>query len=327
MALVDKSVEACLAAIEVYNKPDFRYREEAFSILMLNAWELILKARVMREGFGKTRAIEIWEPRVRPNGTKTMRQYPKLNRSKNRMSIGVDRAMALVREYSTDGIDERCVQNLNLLKEVRDNSIHLRNVDPGLGQRIREVGSAALKNYVSATERWFGVDFSAYNFYLMPLAFHSPSSVVESLLSDRRPVAVRNLLKYIGDAAQAYPSDEGQAFNVTMKVELRFVRKSGEDALPVRLTRDPRAPAVQLTEEDILRAFPWDYKELTQRLRARYTDFVINNKFHGAKKKIETDEALCRTRYLNPSRPSTGMRKKFYSSNILTKFDEYYTRK
>lgn len=33
---------AVLAAIELYNKPDFRYREEAFAILILNAWELIL---------------------------------------------------------------------------------------------------------------------------------------------------------------------------------------------------------------------------------------------------------------------------------------------
>lgn len=48
-ALVDKSLQACSAAIEIYNKPDFRYREEAFSILMLNAWELLLKARVLNE--------------------------------------------------------------------------------------------------------------------------------------------------------------------------------------------------------------------------------------------------------------------------------------
>lgn len=36
VALVEKSIDACIAAIEVYNKPDFHYREEAFSILMLN---------------------------------------------------------------------------------------------------------------------------------------------------------------------------------------------------------------------------------------------------------------------------------------------------
>jgi hypothetical protein len=49
MALIEKSIQACLAAIEIYNKPEFRYREEAFSILMLTAWELLLKARILKE--------------------------------------------------------------------------------------------------------------------------------------------------------------------------------------------------------------------------------------------------------------------------------------
>lgn len=36
---------AAVAAIEVYNKPAFAYREEAFALLMTNAWELLLKAK------------------------------------------------------------------------------------------------------------------------------------------------------------------------------------------------------------------------------------------------------------------------------------------
>ncbi|MCY4532385.1 MAG: hypothetical protein OXC84_08690 [Gammaproteobacteria bacterium] len=59
--LVEKSLEACLAAIEVYNKPNFKFREETFSILMLSAWEILLKARVMQEDGGKLRAIQVFE--------------------------------------------------------------------------------------------------------------------------------------------------------------------------------------------------------------------------------------------------------------------------
>ena len=35
--LLEKSVHAALSAIEIYNKPDFKYREESFSILIVNA--------------------------------------------------------------------------------------------------------------------------------------------------------------------------------------------------------------------------------------------------------------------------------------------------
>src|ERR1700712_4338566 len=43
--LAAKSVQAAVAAIEIYNKPNFSYREEAFALLMSNAWELLLKAK------------------------------------------------------------------------------------------------------------------------------------------------------------------------------------------------------------------------------------------------------------------------------------------
>ena len=42
---------AMLAAIEIYNKPAFQYRDECFVILLLNAWELLLKAIVSKRGF------------------------------------------------------------------------------------------------------------------------------------------------------------------------------------------------------------------------------------------------------------------------------------
>jgi hypothetical protein len=38
-------VQAAVAAIEIYNKPTFSYREEAFALLMTNAWELLFKAK------------------------------------------------------------------------------------------------------------------------------------------------------------------------------------------------------------------------------------------------------------------------------------------
>ena len=36
-----------ISAIEIYNKPSFAYREEAFTILALNAWELLIKAKLL----------------------------------------------------------------------------------------------------------------------------------------------------------------------------------------------------------------------------------------------------------------------------------------
>ena len=48
-AILEKSIACAVSAIEIYNKPDFKYREETFSILMINAWELVLKAKKIKD--------------------------------------------------------------------------------------------------------------------------------------------------------------------------------------------------------------------------------------------------------------------------------------
>lgn len=47
--LLDKSKEAFLMAIEVYNKPSIKYRLEGFSVFICNAWELMLKAHMINK--------------------------------------------------------------------------------------------------------------------------------------------------------------------------------------------------------------------------------------------------------------------------------------
>lgn len=48
--LVSKSVEAFILAIEIYNKPTIVYRVEGFSFFICNAWELTLKAEMLKRG-------------------------------------------------------------------------------------------------------------------------------------------------------------------------------------------------------------------------------------------------------------------------------------
>ena len=45
--LVDKSIEAFIMGLEIYNKPTIKYRIEGFSFFICNAWELMLKAYII----------------------------------------------------------------------------------------------------------------------------------------------------------------------------------------------------------------------------------------------------------------------------------------
>ena len=45
--LLDKSEEAFVLAVELYNRPSLKYGAESCSILLCNAWELMLKAHMI----------------------------------------------------------------------------------------------------------------------------------------------------------------------------------------------------------------------------------------------------------------------------------------
>lgn len=47
--LITKSQEAFIVAIELYNKPTIKYRVEGFSFFICNAWELMLKAYMIKK--------------------------------------------------------------------------------------------------------------------------------------------------------------------------------------------------------------------------------------------------------------------------------------
>lgn len=46
--LISKSIEAFMMSIEIYNKPSIHYRVEGFALFICNAWELMLKAHMIK---------------------------------------------------------------------------------------------------------------------------------------------------------------------------------------------------------------------------------------------------------------------------------------
>ena len=50
---------AMLAAVEIYNKTAFEFREEAFCVLIINAWEVLLKARIVSQNRNRLEIIYV----------------------------------------------------------------------------------------------------------------------------------------------------------------------------------------------------------------------------------------------------------------------------
>ncbi len=84
---MENSIAASLSAIEVYNKPNFPYRNEVFCILIVNAWELLFKAKILSDNKDNLDSIHVFD-------NKGNQKY---NRNNAPMTIEVYGAMELLK--------------------------------------------------------------------------------------------------------------------------------------------------------------------------------------------------------------------------------------
>jgi hypothetical protein len=317
--LAAKSVQAAVAAIEVYNKPAFSYREEAFSLLMSNAWELLLKAKWLLD---HGEALEsLYEYRDDGQGGKVA----KTNRSGNPLSHGGGYLASKLRDDPNSGLESASRDNLLALVEIRDNAAHFINKDLYLGRRVLEIGTAALRNYLYLATEWFQLDLSDYNFFLMPISFYHGFEAAEPATRAHYPEQIQRLLTYL-DSLDEVPGDPAAKQHVALRLETKLVRGKDPAAVEFRWTDDPSAPAVTLREEDVLKNYPLTYRDLTATLKTRYEDFRENTDYHRIRRPLEKDSKLVNVRVLHPANP-TSSRQRFYSPNILREFDKHYRRR
>ena len=88
--LLDRAIAATVAAIEIYNKPDFPYRSETFCILAINGWELLLKAKWLKENGNKIQSLYVKEHGTNSDGSKSKRKTIKRTRARIPFTHGLD---------------------------------------------------------------------------------------------------------------------------------------------------------------------------------------------------------------------------------------------
>ena len=322
--IFSKSEAALVAAIEVYNRPTSLYREETFCILALNAWELLIKAKLLALHSDDLHCLYLPQRVKKKDGSLSKRVTWKQGRSGNNYTHMLKKAIVELEKFPGIQVENAVKKNLEVLTEIRDTSVHYINAGPEFARRVHEIGTACVINFVNLAQRWFNQDLSKYNLYLLPIGFVPVSGSVTGIILSREE---RNLVNYIVDLARNTDIDSGD-FSVSMEIGVSLKRSGSTSDGTFALTNDPNDPSatlVYLTDEAILKDFPWDYSELESRLASRYSDFLRNRKFHQIKDMLATDPRYVHTRYLDPNKLQSSQ-KKFYKPAILNEFDKHYTR-
>lgn len=316
-SLLDKSISSMLSAIEIYNKPDFKYREETFSILAINSWELLLKAILLQKSGYRMTSIYQQEFKIKKDGTKSKVLKTKVNRSGNATTIGLPETILRLSRKGVS-LNKNLIASIRSLIELRDNAIHFHNTDD-ISKEIQELGFATIKNYMSIIKQWdLRIDLSQYNFYLMPLAYVDSKIESDAILTEE----VKNYLNYLkGKVTQA--DDDDKEFDVAIGIDISFKKANAIESIPMRF--DENGVGVHLSEEDVRKKFPYVYKDITTKAKTRYSNFKQGPSFNSIMKRIKTNNKLCHVRLLDPKNPKSS-KKPFYSTNVWIELDNYYKK-
>lgn len=310
--LLEKSLSAALLAIELYNKPNIEYREESFAILIINAYELLFKAKVV-EDTGKINSIYEYEKKKLIDNTSSKRDYIKKNRIGEPMTKGIISLMNSLKNQKK--ISSNVIENILMLIEIRDNSIHFINNNNDLMKyKLYTICVATIKNYYHLIEKWFSkFELSKYNFYITPINF---SGIDENVETANLDIAQKNFINYLEMAASGAIKDD---FDICIKTELRFTKVETDEALLLKYAQEGKKVNVELSDEIFKKMYPLTYSEMCVKFKKKY-GLKINNIFNRAKKVLEQNEICCKARYLNPNKK--GICKMFYNGNFIDKLYE-----
>lgn len=208
--LLGNSTSAMLAAIEIYNKPQFSYRSECFVILLLNAWELAFKALLSKN---------------------RIRIFKSKERGKPYITLGLWDAMEAGKHLFPHGIPYRPVaENIGRLADYRNNAVHFYN-EPGFEVVIYGLAQTSIVNFRDFVSACFDRDIaSEVNIILLPLSFGAAPDPIKFLgrVGDgsHKP-AVTEFLKVIADTSTDLENariDTGR-FLTVFQVNLQSTKK------------------------------------------------------------------------------------------------------
>ncbi|HRT70114.1 MAG TPA: DUF3644 domain-containing protein, partial [Syntrophales bacterium] len=210
--LLQNAKAAMLAYIEIYNKPRFQYRDECFTILLINAWELILKALLSKN----RKSI-----------------YYKKRRNEPYKTLSWQDAFSRAEKFFPNNFQAFPVRrNLEMLNTYRNNAVHFYNAK-NFRSIIYSLAQTSIVNFRDLLAEAFGVHIEEeITWSLMPLGLHCPVDPITYISNDssRKSAASAPVNQFLTELASALKDVESQDLDTgrlmtVFRVKLESVKK------------------------------------------------------------------------------------------------------
>ena len=245
--LLDKSKEAVLAAISCYNQPNFAYREESFCILIMNAWELLFKAKILKDNKEKLTSIYIEDKNARKKNGKPF-SNPKYTKNK----AGSYETIGFKKIINSDKIEieKNLKKQLDVLYEYRSSSLHFMK-NPLLNKTLLECFTATLRSYQIVCKAWFQKT-PLDHLFLIPVAFNVPEKFKTAVSNSD----TERLLKFIAKQEENLEKSE---HDIRLNIGLKFDRS--KTGIPIS-TSDSHGVTIHVEfEKKFQNKYPYNYTD------------------------------------------------------------------
>mgnify|MGYP007114049059 FL=1 len=322
--LIKNSIAAYFAAIEIHNKPNISYRYETTTLLMMNAWELVLKAYIKK--FIKRKSIY----------------------TKDGHTISIDKAIEYVEEQ-VNAIEPKAFtavkENLFLLESYRNNIVHYYNEQ--LEPYIFMLTAKAALNYVDFLKKYFSKDILEEDgLFILPLGFKLPfkpedfltkkaaqyvsspesKKFIESMINiitELDKIGVDDTIVvgfdiYLENVKRMKNNDLLVAITAQDEADVKYAKVNR-----VQVTDDPSAQKVSFSDAEFVAQYPLQYSDICSKCKSSIPGFKQGKKFNHIMVEIKADPKLAFTRKLNPNSTKSS-KTTFYSEAAVAEIAKKY---
>jgi len=255
--LLERSQEAYLLALDVYNRPTIRYRVEGFCFLFTNAWELLLKAKII-EDTKKDRSI-----------------FHRKKRRKPRRSISLKDAPKKVFPKENDPIR----RNIEEIAALRDCAIHL--VISELEVIYGGMFQAGVINYANKLREWFGLSLTDRASPSMLSLVFDVEEIDPVIIQKRYGKEVVGFItaksRSVEDAITA-TNDARFGIPITYRLVLTNKPKDADIIMSLEENGGPVARFIEVPK-DISRTHPYRFGQLVAAISARLGESYTFNQY------------------------------------------------
>lgn len=220
-SLLKRSLDAFILSLEVYNRPSLGNRVEAFCMLSVNAWELLLKAELIKSS-GMNAVFK-----------------------KNGYSICISDA-ANKRLQQNDPVKK----NLDTLIELRDDAIHL--LLPELQPELSRLFQSNVLNYQQRYLKETGVPpLAGQSVGMLSLVVDGPKSNITTIKENYGEMTANVAKEFLERFYKATKEQNSNEFSISIDYKLTLTKSEkdsdlslgvgnqGSNAIIIRETRDP----------------------------------------------------------------------------------------